>query len=292
MGKSNIPWCDYVWNPIAGCTKVSAGCKKCWAERMAFRLKRRGVAEYQDVVDDAGGWTGQVNCLERRLEQPLHWRKPRRIFVCSMSDLFHPKVSFDFIARVFDVMASPRTEQHTFVLLTKRADRMRHFYNWLQARFETGGFWSADSALGLALEERWPLPNVWVMVTVENKENLWRIGELMDVPAIVRGVCLEPMLEPIDVTRACLRDGDYLRKATLYHLGSDVGIDWIVVGAESGPNRRSFKEEWAWDVRDQCLEAGVPCFLKQGSGPRPGVPLLDREGRTVKEFPKEVMSML
>lgn len=280
MGKSRIPWCDYVWNPIAGCSKTSDGCRFCWAERMAFRLKRRGQRDYQDVVGDDGRWTGQVNCLEHRLEQPFHWSKPRRIFVCSMSDLFHPLIPFDFIAQVFEIMASPRTEQHTFILLTKRAARMRHFYNWLRARFEAGGFWAGDSALGLALEETWPLPNVWVMVTVENREALWRLDHLLRIPAVVRGVCLEPMLEWIDLTPFLFEP------MSIEHTWKPTdNISWVVVGAESGPNRRPFKEQWAWGVLDYCRQAGVACFLKQGSGVRPGVPLLDRQGREVKECP-------
>lgn len=288
MGKTNIPWCDYVWNPIAGCTKVSAGCKNCWAERMAFRLKRMGQRDYQSVVDDQGHWSGQVHCLEHRLEQPLHWRKPRRIFVCSMSDLFHPQVPFDFIAQVFDIMASARAEQHTFMLLTKRPDRARHFFAWLHTSFEAGGFWAGDTALGLALEVAWPLPNVWLGVSVENEDNLWRIDELLKTPATVRWLSLEPMLGPMYV-------GDYLRSPQPVYRQGGVRwgrvlpcptLDWIVIGAESGPDRRPFEKEWAWEVLDQCREAGVACFLKQDSGPGPGVPLLDTEGREVKEWPE------
>lgn len=268
MGKTGISWAEYVWNPIVGCTKVSAGCQNCWAERMALRLKHMGQADYQGVIDDEGRWTGQVNCLPHRLEQPLHWRKPRRIFVCSMSDLFHPLVPFEFIAQVFNVIASPRTEQHTFMLLTKRPDRMRHFYNWLNARFKTGGLRSRDTALGLAFETRWPLPNVWLLTTVENYENLGRLDFLLRTPAVLRGVCLEPMLERLDLQRWL----------------PDLG--WVIIGGESGLGRREFKELWAWDVLEQCRKDGIPAFLKQGSGIHPGVPLLDREGREVKEWPK------
>lgn len=286
MGKSNIGWCDMTWQVVAGCSKVSEGCRFCWAERMAFRLKAMGQRDYQTVVDDSGHWTSQVHCLEHRLEQPLHWRKPRRIFVCSMSDLFHPKVPFDFIARVFDIMASPRAEQHTFILLTKRPDRMRHFYNWLEARFKTGGFWSGDTALGLALEDRWPLPNIWLLTTVENRENLGRVDFLLRLPAVVRGVCLEPMLERIDV-------GPFLRPyqvslstdwpAKRTYLGSKV--HWLIIGGESGPGHRPLDKEAVWDTVDDARAAGTAVWLKQDSGPRPGVPLLDRNGEEVKEWP-------
>lgn len=284
MAKSNIGWCDYVWNPIAGCAHAgSPGCDNCYAERMALRLKRMGQRDYQQVVDDFG-WTGRVNCLPHRIEQPLHWRKPRRIFVCSMSDLFHPDVPFAFIAQVFEIMAHPRASQHTFILLTKRADRMLHFYNWLRARFEAGGFWSGDSPLGLALEIEWPLPNVWVMVTVENNESLWRIGELLRIPAVVRGVCLEPMQESISLRQHIFHPtGQDLVDDPGYHWPGS--LDWVIIGAESGPNRRPFEKAWAWDMLDHCREEGVPCFLKQGSGARPGVPLLDRNGKVVKEWP-------
>ncbi len=286
MGKSNIGWCDYTWNVLAGCSKTSEGCRFCWAERMAFRTMCRGHPDYQGVVDGDGHWTGQVNCLEHRLEQPLHWRKPRRIFVASMADLFHPQVSFEFIAQVFEIMASPRTEQHTFILLTKRAARMRHFYNWLQARFDAGGFWSGDTALGLALEERWPLPNVWVMVTVENNQNLWRADELLRIPAAVRGICLEPMLEFVNVAPFLRPHGVSLpTEMAAKRIGLGSKVHWLIIGGESGAKRRPFEPKWAWKLLGPCRRAGTAVWLKQDSGVRPNVPLFDRDGRLVKEWP-------
>lgn len=253
MSKTNISWADYSWNPSVGCTHAgSPGCDHCYAERMAFRLKRMGRPEYQDIIDEAGHWTGQVNCLEERLDRPFHWRKPRRIFVCSMSDLFHPQVPFEFIAQVFETMASPRAEQHTFMLLTKRPDRARQFYNWLRTSFESGAFWSGDTALGLALEQTWPLPNVWVMVTVENNETRWRLDELLRIPAVVRGVCLEPMLEAIDlgpwlypytVSYATEHPAMRLRPGT-----RPDSLHWLIIGGESGPGRRPFDPKWALDA--------------------------------------------
>jgi len=289
MGKSKIGWTDYVWNPIVGCSKVSAGCKNCWAERMAFRLKRMGQRDYQSVVDDQGHWTGNVVCLEHRLQEPFHWRKSRRIFVCSMSALFHPQVPFEFIAKVFEIMASPRTEQHTFMLLTKRPDTARHFYNWVRTCFESGAFWSGDTALRLALEVEWPLPNVWFLVTIEQNQNLWRADELLRIPAVVRGICLEPMLERIGV-RPFLRPYQISLPtgfgAKRMYLGTKV--DWLIIGGESGPQHRPLDKDAVWDIVDAARAAGIAVWLKQDSGPRPGGPLLDREGKVVKEWPDRV----
>jgi len=277
MGKTNISWADYSWNPIIGCSKVSAGCQNCYAERMAYRLKRLGRPEYQDVVDDDGHWTGVVKLVEKRVEEPLHWRKPRRVFVCSMSDLFHPQLPYPSIWEIKRIIhCSP---QHTFMVLTKRPRRMPELA-------EMFALFTKDN----------PAPNIWLGVSVENEDNLWRIDELLKIPAAVHWVSLEPMLEGIDLTPwldICTDDcgvpkprHEHCWAACEFCQGYRPRLNWVVIGAESGPNRRPFKEEWAWDVLYQCREAGVPCFLKQGPGPRPGVPLLDRGGRKVKEFPK------
>jgi len=264
MTKTNIGWCDEVWNPIVGCSKVSEGCRHCYAERMAYRLKRMGRPEYQGVVDDDGRWTGKVRFVQSRLEQPLHWRKPRRVFVCSMSDLFHPKVSFADIWRILKV--SGRAPQHIYLLLTKRAERMRLFF---------------DEYLG---ETGFVTDHLWLGVSVESEDNLWRIEELLKIRAAVRWVSLEPMLGPIEL-RPWMMDGmghDRHPKYKRYEYGTGA-IKWIVVGAESGPNRRPFKREWAWDVLDQCRAAGVPCFFKHRTWPKEK--LLDRQGNEVGEWP-------
>lgn len=269
MSKTNIPWATHVWNPLVGCTKVSAGCKNCWAERMAFRLKHMGRPEYQEVVDDEGHWTGKIYSVQSRWEEPRHWRKPRRVFVCSMSDLFHPKAfSIWSVA-----MAMYQASQHTFLILTKRPGRMQRFVRDF-----------IDNGPGY-----WP-DHIWLGISCENQATAdERIPVLLNIPAAVRWVSLEPMLGPINLRPyPDFSDGGY-RRAWLGKdcgdAGHSRGLDWVIVGSESGPNRRLFEKEWAWDVLDQCREAGVACFLKQDSGIRPGVPLLDREGKTVKEWP-------
>jgi len=211
-----------------------------------------GRPEYQDVVDDQGHWTGEVHLVEKRLEQPLHWRKPRRVFVCSMNDLFHPAIPSDYLWRSFQIMR--RAAQHTFLLLTKRPKEMARLL---------GGWWLIRS---LAHDGRPAiLPNIWPGVSVENDDNLWRIDELLKTPAAVRGVSLEPMLGPIDPR--------VLK-----------GTSWCVLGGESGKNRRPFSKEWALPIRDFCKREGIAFFFKQGSSQYPGRDDL-LEGKRYKEFP-------
>ena len=212
--KSKISWTDATWNPVTGCTKISAGCANCYAERLAKRLQAMGQQNYRDGFN--------VRCHEDILGIPFRWKKPRRIFVCSMSDLFHEDVPSWFIRGVFNVMRY--ASQHRFQVLTKRAGRMA-----VTSRF-----------LG------WP-SNVWAGVTVENQQAMNRIDSLRKVPASVRFLSCEPLLEslgPIDLD----------------------GIHWVIVGGESGPGTRPMKEEWAMEIKDQCVAAGIPFFFKQWGG--------------------------
>lgn len=244
--KTGIEWTDATWNPVTGCSKVSAGCKHCYAEREWPRMTRL-VPAY------AGREFTDVRTHADRLDQPLRWKKPRMIFVNSMSDLFHPDVPFEFIERVFETMAS--AHWHVFQILTKRADRMREFMRDMPMT----------------------LPNVWLGVSVEDQEAAdERIPLLLDTPAAVRWISAEPLLGPVRLSGlfGLITDDEDVRIDALngtfitsrYQeeptpLGAR--IDWVVVGGESGPNARPMHPQWARDLRDQCAQAGVPFLFKQ-----------------------------
>jgi protein gp37 len=211
---SDIEWTESTWNPVTGCTKVSPGCKHCYAERMAMRLKAMGQSKY------ANGF--QLTLHKGTLEQPLGWKKPCVIFVNSMSDLFHRDVPLAFIHQTFDVMR--RASWHTFQVLTKRSRRL----------------------LELNPEIDWPR-NVWMGVSVENEDYTFRIDHLRQTDAQVKFLSLEPLLGPLSNLNL-------------------QGMDWVIVGGESGPGARPMKEEWVVEIRDQCLAAHVPFFFKQWGG--------------------------
>jgi protein gp37 len=228
-----IEWTEATWNPVTGCTKISPGCKHCYAERMAKRLQAMGQPRY------ANGF--RVTLQEDVVDLPLRWRKPRRIFVNSMSDLFHDDVPVDFIRRVFDTMN--HAHWHHFQLLTKRAERLhelRHRLSWSE--------------------------NVWVGVSVENEDYLWRISRLVEVPAAVRFLSLEPLLGPLP------------------HLALE-GVHWVIVGGESGPGARPMHPEWVRDIRTRCQEEDVPFFFKQWGGAKKSRTGRRLDGRTWDELP-------
>jgi protein gp37 len=231
--QTGIEWTDATWNPVTGCTKISPGCKNCYAERLALRLQAMGNPRYR---------TGFAVTLQAdQVDLPLRWKRPRRIFVNSMSDLFHEAVPEDYIRRVFEVMAA--ANWHVFQVLTKRAHRL------------------AELAPGLP----WPL-NVWQGVSVENADYVWRIAELTKVPAAVHFLSVEPLLGPIP------------------RLPLD-GIDWVIVGGESGPRHRSIKREWVRQIRDQCTASGVPFFFKQWGGRTPKAGGRRLDGKVWGEMP-------
>jgi protein gp37 len=278
--KSSIEWTDATWNPITGCTKVSPGCDHCYAERIVERFKGKGAFE-------------NVTLNEERLDAPLRWRKPRRVFVNSMSDLFHDSVPDEYIAKVFAVMAlSPR---HTFQVLTKRHARMRSLLG-------AHGFWAQVGLAALDLREIWlpaagvsldahALPNVWLGVSVEDQK--WadiRVPALLDTPAAVRFLSCEPLLGPVNIWRwiegadpdaECLTCGteefsDTDSHPVLNEENEQTGewcdgpirpynrnLHWVIVGGESGPGARPMHPDWARSLRDQCGAAGVPFFFKQ-----------------------------
>src|SRR3972149_4562828 len=221
MTKTSIEWADEVWNPVTGCTKVSQGCKNCYAERIANRFW--GERKFTDL---------QMH--PERLEDPLHWKKPRRVFVNSMSDLFHVDVDHEFISDVFRIME--RAISHTFMVLTKRPKEMLHWFNTYNAEN--------------------PLPNVWLGVSAEDQNTTdERIPDLLRTPAAVRFVSCEPLLGPVNLSPWI----DW----RLSHIDSPQKLDWIICGGESGPNARPMNPDWARSLRDQCVAAEVPFFFKQ-----------------------------
>ena len=289
--STKIQWTDETWNPLTGCTKVSPGCAHCYAERESRRLRAMNVPQYQNAVDDQGRWTGKITLIENKLTEPLHWKKPRMIFVNSMSDLFHPDVPVEFIDKVFAVMAL--ADRHTFQVLTKRPERMAEYFAFelttamchsTQARV---AYWATlfagergentlDAYWDMFLE-RWPLPNVWLGTSVENQKTAdERIEHLFECPAAVRFLSCEPLLGPVDLTmvKSVPRPGTVIVGTVLGTDGtrfspcgaSGRGLDWVIVGGESGPGARPMDLDWARSLRDQCALVGVPFFFKQWGG--------------------------
>ena len=263
--KTGIEWCDSTWNCIRGCSRVSAGCTHCYAESIAARFSGPGQA-YEGLAKmtpSGPRWTGKVELVPDRLEDPRHWKKPRRVFVNSMSDLFHESLPVGDIMRVFGVMSL--APQHQFQILTKRPQRMLLILNGKGA-----DRWCRDSAAATAnnssLQISWPLKNVWLGVSIEDQATAdERIPLLLQTPAAVRFVSYEPALGPVDFTE-WLRDGfpegEQLLDPHFMRHGTP-RLDQIITGGESGPGARPSNPNWHRSVRDQCQEAGVPYFFKQ-----------------------------
>lgn len=272
--NSKIEWTETTWNVVTGCTRVSEGCDHCYIERTPpFRMAGRRFDR-----PGVGGTTGVILHPDR-LGVPLGWRKPRRVFVNSLADLFHDQVPDEYIARVFTTMAlSP---QHTFQILTKRPARARAL---LDSRVFRELVISGGSPVPEALrranaqladrwqaERWWPLPNVWLGTSVENQKFAeLRIHHLLDTPAAVRFLSCEPLLGPIDLTAAVWMMGSHrghgLTASYVHAMGCCRrfhGIDWVIAGGESGPGARPMHPDWARSLRDQCAGAGVPFFFKQ-----------------------------
>jgi protein gp37 len=241
--RSGIEWTEATWNPTTGCDRTSPGCDNCYALALARRLKAIGQPKYQ--VDGDARTSGPGFGLTVHpdvLDVPRHWASPRTIFVNSMSDLFHEAVPDHFIAEVFAVMAE--TPHHSYQVLTKRSKRL------------------------LSLADRLPWPhNVWMGVSVESSRYVFRIRHLVQVPAAIRFLSLEPLLGPIE--GMCLE-----------------GVNWVIVGGESGPKARPADPTWVIPIRDQCIEAGVPFFFKQWGGRTPKAGGRELEGRTWDELPR------
>ena len=234
MAKTKIEWADRSWNVITGCEKISAGCAHCYAERMAKRLAGRAGYPKENPFE--------VTLHIDKLDEPLKWKKPQRIFVCSMSDLFHEKVPFWFIDEVFATILE--AQHHTFLVLTKRPERMREYF----AKFR---------------KEYLPIPNVWLGTSVEDQRAAEkRIPELLQIPAEVRFLSCEPLLGPLylDEIPQVLLSVTKRKDAYLVDSGK---LDWVIVGGESGPKARPMNPDWVRGIRDQCLAGNIPFFFKQ-----------------------------
>ncbi len=232
--KSHIEWTNATWNPVTGCTKVSEGCRHCYAERFAERFRGVPGHPFEQGFD--------LKLWPERLKIPLEWKEPRMIFVNSMSDLFHEKVPFEFVQQVFDTMK--RAHWHTFQILTKRSERLRNLAPNLE--------WS---------------DNVWMGVSVENTKVAYRVDDLRSVDAAVRFLSCEPLLgslKPLNLK----------------------GIQWVIVGGESGPGAREMKEEWVHEIRVMCRSEHLPFFFKQWGGTVKSRTGRKLDGRTYDEFPR------
>jgi len=247
MAETSIEWTDATWNPVAGCTVLTAGCTNCYAMRMAARLAAMGQEKYRGLTRRSGKravWTGKIRLDENSLSMPTSWKKPRRVFVNSMSDLFHPSVPVQFIKRVWSVMAN--TPRHTYQILTKRPERMVEV---------------------LSHEEFAVLPHVWLGTSVEDDRVVRRLDDLREVPAAIRFVSFEPLLG--SVASANLR-----------------GINWVIVGGESGPRARNIELEWVEEIEAMCRSNGAAFFFKQWGGKNKKATGRKLRGQTFDEMPQ------
>ncbi len=296
MGKTSIEWTDVTWNPVRGCSRVSEGCRNCYAERMAARFSEPpplGDAPfygYAEMTPQGPRWTGRVELIPSKVDEPLRWKRPCRVFVNSMSDLFHEALTDDAIDQVFAVMAL--AIKHTFQILTKRPERMRRYFSGAAngATRESAVASSMDQPSAFSLPRGrsfprfpagWPLPNVWVGVSCEDQQRAdERIPLLLQTPAAVRFVSLEPLLSAVDLTAETMTHCNFTAEnpvagecehglACRERSYLDY-LDLIIVGGESGPNARPCDVRWIRSIVQQCREAGVPCFCKQ-LGARPFV---------------------
>ena len=291
MGQTRIEWTESVWNPVIGCSKVSPGCEHCYAATLAHRF----------------GWTTEpwtaphaaqnVQCHPERLDQPLHWRRPRNIFVNSMSDLFHDRVPDSFLDAVFAVMSG--SLRHTYQILTKRPRRMHAYLTdpatperivrraWHNAGMDAHPASLHD--LRVLLNFSWPLPHVWLGVSVEDQRRAnERIPVLLQTPAAFRFLSCEPLLGPVDLTALPYPvpgGGTVAMNAWQRPSVLAPGVDWVIAGAESGSGARPMDDDWVRTLRDQCQNAGIPFFFKQRchQGRKETHPLLD--GQLWGEFP-------
>jgi protein gp37 len=271
---TKIEWTDATWNVITGCSIKSKGCTNCYAMKLAGTRLRHHPSRVGLTQDSAAGpvWNGQVRFNDQWLSQPLDWKRPRQIFVCAHGDLFHESVPDEWIDKVFAVMALG--SQHTFQLLTKRADRMRAYMQMVSAdggtqRWINHAVEIADSpcVAGFMEDLDWPLPNVWLGVSAEDQDTAnERIPDLLATPAAVRWISAEPLLGPIDLASIAYGDGFYVNTLVVQNTEDVIvqpAIDWVVAGGESGQRARPMHPDWARSLRDQCASAGVAFHFKQ-----------------------------
>ncbi len=261
---SSIEWTDTTWNPSTGCSKVSTGCKNCYAETMAARLQRMGSSRYDNGFDFTMHWD--------KIEEPLSWRKPRKVFVNSMSDLFHENSTLEFVRAIFDVMQ--QTPRHRFQVLTKRPDKMA---TWLTQLQQSGDYT--------------PASHIWLGTSIENNLVVERAEHLRETPAVVRFLSCEPLLGPLD----------HLELA---------GLDWVIVGGESGTHLwderaqkrrglveyldgswvpREARSKWVEDLRDRCVSHDIPFFFKQWGGATSKAGGRSLQGREWSEYPAQAV---
>lgn len=265
MGETKIEYCTKVWSPVTGCTHSgSPGCDHCWAAAMVKRFPplhglKLGDTKWENLP------FSEIRFHPHRLDEPLRWRKPQRVFVCSMGDLFHPEVSVTWLESVLAVIT--RCPQHTFMILSKRPERFLLL---------------TEDRLRISRTDTWPIRNLWLGVSVENQQTAdERIPILLKTPAAMRFVSVEPMLGPVD-----------LREVSTFGVSSAAGnklsdcLNWVICGSESGPNRRPCSPDWIKSLRDQCVATGVPFFLKQieVNGKLVKMPLID--GRVWDQIPE------
>ncbi len=298
MSTTTIEWTDETWNPTTGCDRVSPGCDNCYALTMAKRLKAMEAsridlellplsqAKYQTDGDPRTSGPGfGIAMHPRELMTPFTWSTPRKVFVNSMSDLFHDGVSDEFLAQVFAVMAA--TPQHTYQVLTKRHGRMRSLLS--NRDFADKCWYACAEVLGVDPSAPalwwpgWPLPNVWLGVSVEDQKRAdLRIPALLKTPAAKRFLSCEPLLGPVDLTLV-----DFDGSTGLHVLEeSSYCVDWVIVGGESGPGARPMQPAWVRALRDQCAASEVPFFFKQWGGRTPKASGRELDGREWSEFPE------
>ena len=284
---TKIQWCTETWNPLVGCSKISAGCSQCYAAEAAKSARLQQFPQYQKVKD----WDGTIEFVENQLLKPLSWKSPKKVFVCSMSDIFHANVKDEWLDKIFAVMAL--ASQHTFQILTKRPERMKEYFALHEGKPE---FYASRSEMVFDALRKikpeaewnkfiWPLPNCWLGTSVENQKAADdRIPSLLNTPAAVRFLSCEPLLGLIDIR-------DYLH-----------GIDWVIAGGESGSGARPCHVDWIRSLVQQCQQSETAVFVKQlGSNPLltacyiDGVAttyqklkLKDRKGGDINEFPEDL----
>lgn len=273
--KTHIQWTDATWNPIRGCSRISEGCRNCYAEGVANRFKGEGMP-YEGLIASTGQWNGNIKVVDSVMDQPIRWRKPRKIFVNSMSDLFHENLPFEQIDKIFGVMWACLGSDHIFQVLTKRAERMHEYFSadrreqWARWAVNYGGAFEPDAIYDQTAYADGPYPNIWLGVSVEDQKTAdERIPLLLDTPAAVRWISAEPLLKPVNLVSAgglwsdmngnpvpCpyreVQSGNRKRH-----------LDWVVVGGESGSRARPMHPDWVRSLRDQCVASKVPFFFKQ-----------------------------
>lgn len=292
---TKIEWTDKTWNPIIGCSKLSAGCQNCYAVTMANRLAHNpSTPQYAGLTRSATTWAGVTRLVDGVLADPLKWRKPQHVFVGSMTDLFHDATPFTWIDRIFAMMAM--CPQHTFQLLTKRPERMLAYFNartegdpWAEAADEIADLAGIEDHPFVLEPKHIPLSNVWLGVTVENQEAAsTRIPLLLETPADVRFISAEPLLDGINLEHIingehrinALTGERYEWHGGVFNRHTGPRLDQVIVGAETGPKKRPMNPALARNIRDQCVSAGVAFFFKKDSeGNR------EIDGRLWEQFP-------